>query len=175
MTHDCGHVVYVFRTWLIVMSHGFHACDALSAHDLVCELLLVLVCCTSWLIGVNWWIFTLWLAMSHESCDAEYESHRVRGRGGLGYIRRPPGTVLLARTFSPTPPAKEISTPWEIIVGRPPLPFSDGPCCLEGWSNHPPPLPSDSLLMALSTGSLCLGVSRLLPPLLSALCFATLA
>ena len=28
----------------------------------------------------------------------------------------------------------------------------------------PPPLPSDSLLMALSTGRLCLGVSRLLSP-----------
>ena len=30
MTHDCGHVIYVFRTWLIVMSHGFHACDPLG-------------------------------------------------------------------------------------------------------------------------------------------------
>ena len=38
MTYVCGHVVYVFRTRLIVMSHGFQACDALSAHDLVYEL-----------------------------------------------------------------------------------------------------------------------------------------
>ena len=36
--------------------------------------------------------FTLGLVMSHESCDAKYESHRVRVRGGLGYIKRPPGT-----------------------------------------------------------------------------------
>ena len=41
MTYVCGHVVYVFRTGLIVMSHGFHACNALSAQDLVCELWLV--------------------------------------------------------------------------------------------------------------------------------------
>jgi len=34
MTHDCSHVVYVFHTWLIVMSHGFHACDPVRAHDL---------------------------------------------------------------------------------------------------------------------------------------------
>jgi len=34
MTHDCGHVVYVFHTWLIVMSHGFRACEPLGAHDL---------------------------------------------------------------------------------------------------------------------------------------------
>jgi len=35
MTHDCGHVVYVFRTCLMVMSHGFHACDPVRAHDLL--------------------------------------------------------------------------------------------------------------------------------------------
>ena len=45
MTHVCGHVVYVFRTGLIVMSHGFHTCDARSAHDLVYESGLVLVRC----------------------------------------------------------------------------------------------------------------------------------
>ena len=40
MTHDSGHVVYVSRTPLIVMSHGFHACDALSAHDLVYDVMI---------------------------------------------------------------------------------------------------------------------------------------
>jgi len=34
MTHDCGHVVYVFHTWLIIVSHGFQACDPIRAHDL---------------------------------------------------------------------------------------------------------------------------------------------
>jgi len=34
MTHVWGHVVYVFRTCLIVMSHGFHACDPVRVHDL---------------------------------------------------------------------------------------------------------------------------------------------
>ena len=37
MTHVCGHVVYVFRTCLIFMSHGFHACDPVRAHDLFYE------------------------------------------------------------------------------------------------------------------------------------------
>jgi len=41
MVHDCGHVVYVFRTWLIVTSHGFHACDPFRAHDLFYEFWLV--------------------------------------------------------------------------------------------------------------------------------------
>ena len=40
MTHDCGHVVYVFRTQLIVMSHGFRACDPVRAHDLFYEFLI---------------------------------------------------------------------------------------------------------------------------------------
>jgi len=34
MTHNCGYVVYISRTSRIVMSHGFHACDPVSAHDL---------------------------------------------------------------------------------------------------------------------------------------------
>ena len=33
MTHDGGHVVYVFCTSLTVMSHGFRACDPVGAHD----------------------------------------------------------------------------------------------------------------------------------------------
>jgi len=41
MTHDCGHVVYVLCTWLIVISHGFRACDPVRAHDLFYELWLV--------------------------------------------------------------------------------------------------------------------------------------
>jgi len=38
MTHDCGHMVYVFRTWLIVISHGFQACDPVRAHDFIREM-----------------------------------------------------------------------------------------------------------------------------------------
>jgi len=34
MTHDCGHVGYVSHTWLIVMSHGFHAYDPVRAQYL---------------------------------------------------------------------------------------------------------------------------------------------
>ena len=34
MTHVCGHMVYVSCTWLMVMCHGFHACDPVRAHDL---------------------------------------------------------------------------------------------------------------------------------------------
>jgi len=41
MTHDCGHVVYVFRTGLIIMSHGFHACDPVGADDWYYEFCLV--------------------------------------------------------------------------------------------------------------------------------------
>ena len=41
MTHIRSHVVYVFRTWLISMSHGFHACDPVRAHDLFYEVWLV--------------------------------------------------------------------------------------------------------------------------------------
>jgi len=41
MTHVCGHVVYVSRTCLIVMSHWFHACDPVRAQDLFYGFLLV--------------------------------------------------------------------------------------------------------------------------------------
>ena len=88
MTHVCGHVVYVFRTWLIVMSHGFHTCGALSAHDLFMSF--------DWF----WYVeqlthrtqlmdFTLWLVMSHESGDAKYESHRIRVEGRTQYKKWP--------------------------------------------------------------------------------------
>ena len=39
--------------------------------------------------------FTLWLAMSHESCDAEYESHRVRDRGGLRVYKAASGRSVV--------------------------------------------------------------------------------
>ena len=61
--------------------------------------------------------------MSHESCDAEYESHRVRVGGRTRYKKGALAAQELARTFSPTPPAIEISTPWEIIVGWSLSPF----------------------------------------------------
>ena len=35
MTHVCGHVVYVFPTWPIVMSTGFHTCNPFRAHDML--------------------------------------------------------------------------------------------------------------------------------------------
>ena len=41
MTHIRGHVVYVFRTGLIFMSYGFHACNAIRAHELFYEFWLV--------------------------------------------------------------------------------------------------------------------------------------
>ena len=92
MTHVCGHMMYDFRTWLIVMSHGFHAWDPFRAYDLFYE------CDWFWYAAQlthrsQLMDFILWLTMSHESCDAEYESHRIRVRGGLGYIRRPSCTV----------------------------------------------------------------------------------
>ena len=40
-----SHMIYDFCTWLIVMSHWFHACDPIRTHDLLFELWLVLVCC----------------------------------------------------------------------------------------------------------------------------------
>ena len=39
--------------------------------------------------------FTLCLAMSHESCDAEYESHWVRVRGGLRVYKAASGRSVL--------------------------------------------------------------------------------
>ena len=40
MTHDWGHVMYDFRTWLIVMSHGFQECDPFTTQDLFYEFVL---------------------------------------------------------------------------------------------------------------------------------------
>jgi len=34
ITRVCGYVVYVFHTWVMVMSHGFRACDLVGTHDL---------------------------------------------------------------------------------------------------------------------------------------------
>ena len=39
--------------------------------------------------------FTLRLAMRHESCDAEYESHRVRVRGGLRVYKAASGRSVV--------------------------------------------------------------------------------
>ena len=39
--------------------------------------------------------FTLWLAMSHESCDAEYESHRIRVRGGTWVYKAASGRSVV--------------------------------------------------------------------------------
>ena len=85
LIHDSrfGHVVYVFPTWLIVMSHGFHACDALSAHDLVYEFWLVFGTSRSWLIQVNWWIShynSLWV-MSRVTWSMSHT-----GLGFVGYL-----------------------------------------------------------------------------------------
>ena len=40
-----SHMMYDFPTWLIIMSHGFHACDPIRTLDLLFELWLVLVYC----------------------------------------------------------------------------------------------------------------------------------
>ena len=70
MTRDCGHVVYVFRTGLIVMSHGFFAHVTPLGH-------MTGFMSLEWLRGMmqltrtrELMDFPLCLTMRHEACDA---------------------------------------------------------------------------------------------------------
>ena len=99
MTHDCGHMMYDFRTWLIVMSHGFRAGDPFRVHDLFYEFLIGFSTLRSWLIGVNWRILhydSLWVmsrvtrSMSHTGLGLR-EGPTIKrdlGRLGVGYFSR---------------------------------------------------------------------------------------
>ena len=64
--------------------------------------------------------------MSHEPCDAEYESHGVRVGRRTRYKKGALGRLGVPRTISPTPPAIEISTPSVFFHDRFPSPLYDG-------------------------------------------------
>ena len=68
-----SYIMYDFRTWLIVMSHGFCACDPRRTHDLFYELWLVRYVAqlthTSHLMD-----FTLWLTWVMSRMTRKYES-----------------------------------------------------------------------------------------------------
>jgi len=165
MTHDCGHVVYVFRTWLIVMSHGFHACDPVWGTWLVSWILIGYEVWRSWLVRVSWWIShydSLWVM----SCVTRgYQSCRVRVEARTPIQGHPRGMGIGSRTISSTHPAIEISTPREFIVNihLPPTLSELRPH--SPWA-VPPSSRLTSLIMSLGPGIL---VSRgrlaLLPPL----------
>ena len=80
-----SHMMYDFCTWLIVMSHGFHACDPLWTHDLLYELWLVLACCAvdSWESADGFYTMTC-----YESWVVWRES-MSHGWGKKPYIRAP--------------------------------------------------------------------------------------
>ena len=82
-----SHMMYDFCTWLIVMSHEFHACDPLWTHDLLYELWLVLTCSSvdSWESADGFYTMTC-----YESWVVWRES-MSHSWGKNPYIRAPSG------------------------------------------------------------------------------------
>ena len=143
MTHDCGHVVYVFGTWLIVMSHGFHACDPRGTW-LVWWVMIGWKLWCRWLAWVSWWIShynSLWV-MSRVM--RRYESRRVRVEGRTPLKGHPRDKAFWFSTY----PAIEISTPWEFIVNIH-HPRTLGELHLHSPWAAPPPSRLTSLIMSL--------------------------
>jgi len=154
MTHVCGHVIYVFGTWLIIMSHGSCACDSIGAHDSLYGLWdIAQLTRRSQLMD-----FTLWLTMSHGSRDARVWVLQGYGWGKNPYISAPSGQEIWVTNHLLYRLSDWNLNTMRIYPQYPPPPHSL-------WAA---PLPSrlTSLIMSLGPGVLVsTGRLALLPPL----------